>query len=119
MADSLRDIQTQFGNAGTVPQKSGWVVTKVLTGVKTVLLRHVSVPVRTSCVTIVRRRRRRKRETNMTLNQLQVLPKPLFLTKLLNNCFAHTALEGVTKRTFLNIFDLELAWCGLKCRGSK
>jgi hypothetical protein len=46
-------------------------------------------------------RRRRKRETNMTLNQLQVLPKPVFLTKLLNNCFAHTALEGVTKRTFL------------------
>lgn len=36
----------------------------------------------------------------MNLNQLPVLPKPMFLTKLLNNCFTPTALEGVTKRTF-------------------
>jgi hypothetical protein len=44
--------------------------------------------------------RRRKRETNMTLNQLPVLPKPVCLTKLFNNYFTCTALEGVIKRTF-------------------
>jgi len=44
--------------------------------------------------------RRRKRETNMTLNQLPLLPKPVFLVKLLNNGITHTALEGVTKKHF-------------------
>jgi hypothetical protein len=44
--------------------------------------------------------RRRRKETNMAFCQWWVLPKPLLLTKLLHHSPTHTALAGVTDRTF-------------------
>jgi hypothetical protein len=43
---------------------------------------------------------KKKKNTNISLNKYQVLPKCMPLTKLLNHSFRNTELVCMSKRTF-------------------
>jgi len=82
--------------AGTVPQKSEWVVTIVLTGVKTALASHVS-----SCVDESYNNCKEEEEGDKhDLESVASFAEACVPYKTVKYCFTCTVFEGVKKEHF-------------------